>query len=149
MPVKSRFSSITLGGPFILGIVAIAFAGYYFWAHIKDVSQGGDDVALMVVLPVIMLALIAVMIFGALRFVNFLRIDAAGVTYLNILTRKKLNYKFSELDGYIIKKGRNRGVEYEIFQLVKDGKEFGPVSSSFYSNYDQLKGALRVPCLSE
>lgn len=98
-----------------------------------------------VIFPLLLLILIAIFWFKALR----IRANSIKITQDSIMMRrylgigKPIEYKNIALDGFVNVFESGRGITYESIFILEKGKRIGCISSFYHKNFDALKLRLK------
>jgi len=130
--------------PFAMFAVFITGCACYLWFAGSDFNSGSGNFPLYIVISVMIPSMTAVLLYGVLRYINRVKIDDISIAYINVLSRREERYLLAELDGYTMTTGRSKGAEYQFLYPVKNGKKLKGISSIYYSNFEELKSALRI-----
>ena len=144
--VKSKYNpviliALTLYAIILLFLLISTLSQYIFSYKIGNLDFGtfSFSKACLTIIPLLILSMIPILTL-ILNTVS-VTIDSFSKTiqFKNLYTRKSYCYNFSDLDGYVDTYYYLNGPKvYKIIYLIKQGKRIRKISSTFYTNYDEL-----------
>lgn len=136
--MKSKINTFSYWIPPILLSMIIGFS---IFGYIYN-SQNIEDLKVLSIFITIYLLIISQFISTSKLYV----IDSIKKTIevTNLITRKRYNFNFNEIDGYIdIIERQARGNPYRVIYLVQNGVIIERISAFIYSNIDEMENEFK------
>jgi hypothetical protein len=150
----SSFSLRTKSNFFLLPLISIGLGvylldnmdWYLYHKHIlkhQDEIRGRHDLGLMIFSAVLFLigivTVIAVFVVSQRVSINTLE---QTITFKKIFTGKETAIPFTEIEGCFETTKQNNAGKFKVILFVNNGFLLGSISSSQYSNFDELRNSL-------
>jgi hypothetical protein len=133
--IKSQFKFFP--GIFTLGLLSLIFLSGFvipvLLIHPNKPDSFTGNPASFVIVPII---LSSVLIYIVQKNMHQVHITEDKIIFKNIVTRKRSEYLFSELDGYVHHPDLKRN---ETIHIIQRNQKMKHISTHFYQNFDEIK----------